>query len=139
MLGEMTGHAMGDDVEFERPTAMPAGTTVTGITIQPQEDDSGFLIVLVTDGGPAQEAGIEVNDLLIGVEDQDVRGMTTDEVGAQAARGEEGGRNGPVVGEHAVGDEKAAHGTFLSSVLIPIVPHLFARRKKKSHFFCFFS
>ena len=30
MLGEMTGHAMGDDVEFERPTAMPAGTTVTG-------------------------------------------------------------------------------------------------------------
>ena len=60
-----------------------------GITIQPQEDDSGFLIVLVTDGGPAQEAGIEVNDLLIGVEDQDVRGMTTDEVGA-LVKGEEG-------------------------------------------------
>lgn len=60
-----------------------------GITIQPQEDDSGFLIVLVTDGGPAQEAGIEVNDLLIGVEDQDVRGMTSDEVGA-LVKGEEG-------------------------------------------------
>ena len=39
-----------------------------GITIEQQQDDSGFLIVMVTDGGPAKEAGIEVNDLLIGVE-----------------------------------------------------------------------
>ena len=60
-----------------------------GITIQPQEDESGFLIIMVADGGPAKEAGIEVNDLLIGVEDQDIRGMTTDEVGAQV-KGEEG-------------------------------------------------
>lgn len=51
-----------------------------GITIQQEEEDMGFLIVMVADGGPAQEAGIEVNDLLIGVEDQDVRGMTTSEV-----------------------------------------------------------
>ena len=60
-----------------------------GITIQQQGDDSGFLIVVVTDGSPAKEAGIEVNDLLIGVEDQDVRGMTTDEVG-MLVKGEEG-------------------------------------------------
>ena len=60
-----------------------------GITIQPQEDESGFLIIMVTDGSPAKEAGIEVNDLLIGVEDQDVRGMTTDEVGA-LVKGQEG-------------------------------------------------
>ena len=60
-----------------------------GITIQPQEDESGFLIIMVADGGPAKEAGIEVNDLLIGVEDQDIRGMTTDEVGA-LVKGEEG-------------------------------------------------
>ena len=60
-----------------------------GITIQQQGDDSGFLIVMVTDGSPAKEAGIEVNDLLIGVEDQDVRGMTTDEVGL-LVKGEEG-------------------------------------------------
>ena len=51
-----------------------------GITIQQEEEDRGFLIVMVADGGPAQKAGIEVNDLLIGVEDQDVRGMTTSEV-----------------------------------------------------------
>lgn len=60
-----------------------------GITIQPQEDESGSLIIMVADGGPAKEAGIEVNDLLIGVEDQDIRGMTTDEVGA-LVKGEEG-------------------------------------------------
>ena len=60
-----------------------------GVTIQPQEDESGFLIIMVADGGPAKEAGIEVNDLLIGVEDQDIRGMTTDEVGA-LVKGEEG-------------------------------------------------
>ena len=60
-----------------------------GITIQQQGDDSGFLIVMVTDGSPAKEAGIEVNDLLIGVEDQNVRGMTTDEVG-MLVKGEEG-------------------------------------------------
>ena len=60
-----------------------------GITIVRQEDDSGFLITVVTAGGPADEAGIAVNDLLIGVEDQDVRGMTTDQVGA-LVKGEEG-------------------------------------------------
>ena len=60
-----------------------------GITIVQQEDDSGFLISMVTDGGPAKEAGIAVNDLLIGVEDQDVRGMTTDQVG-QLVKGKEG-------------------------------------------------
>lgn len=60
-----------------------------GITIVQQGDDSGFLISMVTDGGPAQEAGIAVNDLLIGVEDQDVRGMTTDQVG-QLVKGKEG-------------------------------------------------
>ena len=60
-----------------------------GITIAKQQDDSGFLITMVTDGGPAQEAGIEVNDLLIGAEDQDVRGMTTEEVGS-LVKGKEG-------------------------------------------------
>ena len=60
-----------------------------GITIQPQEDDSGFLIVMVTEGGPAEESDIEVNDLLIGVGDQDVRGMTMEEVAA-LVKGKEG-------------------------------------------------
>lgn len=50
-----------------------------GITIQ-QEDEEGFLIVMVSDGGPAKEAGVEVDDLLIAVDGQDIRGMTTEDV-----------------------------------------------------------
>ena len=60
-----------------------------GITIQQAEDGSGFLIVMVNQNGPAQEAGIQVNDLLIAVEDQDVRGMTADQV-RELIRGEAG-------------------------------------------------
>jgi len=51
-----------------------------GITIQATEDDSGFLILDVAAGGPAEEAGIRVQDLLIAVEDTDVRGMDITEV-----------------------------------------------------------
>lgn len=60
-----------------------------GITIQQAEDGSGFLIVMVNQNGPAQEAGILVNDLLIAVEDQDVREMTADQV-RELIRGEAG-------------------------------------------------
>ena len=60
-----------------------------GITIQQAEDGSGFLIVMVNQNGPAQEAGIQVNDLLIAVEDQDVREITADQV-RELIRGEAG-------------------------------------------------
>lgn len=60
-----------------------------GITIQQAEDGSGFLIVMVNQNGPAQEAGVQVNDLLIAVEDQDVRQMTADQV-RELIRGEAG-------------------------------------------------
>ena len=60
-----------------------------GITIQVTEDDSGFLVTEVTSGGPAEEAGMMVEDLLIMVEDVDVRGMSTSEV-RELVRGEEG-------------------------------------------------
>ena len=60
-----------------------------GITIQQSADASGFLVVTVDPQGPAQEADIMVNDLLIAVEDQDVRGMTASEV-RELIRGEAG-------------------------------------------------
>lgn len=60
-----------------------------GITIQQAEDGSGFLIVMVNQNGPAQEAGVQVNDLLIAVENQDVREMTADQV-RELIRGEAG-------------------------------------------------
>ena len=53
-----------------------------GMTIQATEDGSGFLIVDVVSGGPAEEAGIQILDLLIRVEDTDIRSLTASEVGA---------------------------------------------------------
>ena len=60
-----------------------------GITIQLQDEDAGFLIVQVNPDGPAAEAGLAVGDLIIGVADQDVRQMTTEEV-RTLVRGEAG-------------------------------------------------
>ena len=59
-----------------------------GITIQATEDNRGFLILEVAAGGPAEEAGIQVQDLLIGVEDTDVRSMEMTEV-RSLVKGEE--------------------------------------------------
>ena len=59
-----------------------------GITIQATEDGSGFLILEVVPGGPAEEAGIQVKDLLIRVEDTDIRSMTAEEV-KSLVKGEE--------------------------------------------------
>lgn len=60
-----------------------------GITIQEQEDGLGFLILSVTAGGPAEEAGLQVKDLLIMVDGQDIREMNTEEV-RDLVRGEQG-------------------------------------------------
>lgn len=60
-----------------------------GITIQVTEDASGFLVMVVNEGGPAEEAGILPGDLVIAVEGQDVREMTTSEV-RDLVRGKEG-------------------------------------------------
>lgn len=60
-----------------------------GITISKQPEDAGFLVVSVEEKGPAAEAGIQPEDLLIAVEDQDVRSFTMEEV-RNLVRGEEG-------------------------------------------------
>lgn len=60
-----------------------------GITIQVTEENEGFQIVAVTAGGPAEEAGLMVGDLLVMVNEQDVRGMETSDV-RNLVRGEEG-------------------------------------------------
>ncbi len=62
-----------------------------GITIQVMEDGSGFQILEVASGGPAEEAGLQVNDLLIEVEGQNVRGMDTTGV-RDLVKGELGSR-----------------------------------------------
>lgn len=59
-----------------------------GMTIQATEDGSGFLIVDVVSGGPAEEAGIQIMDLLIRVGDTDIRSITASEV-RELVKGEE--------------------------------------------------
>ena len=51
-----------------------------GMTIQATEDGSGFLIVDLVSGGPAEEAGLQIKDLLIRVGDTDVRNLAASEV-----------------------------------------------------------
>ena len=60
-----------------------------GMTIQAAEDESGFLILEVVGGGPAEEAGIQVKDLLIAVEDTDVRTLSITDV-RDLVKGKEG-------------------------------------------------
>lgn len=60
-----------------------------GITILASEDGSGFSIQSVTEGGPAQEAGLQPGDLLIAIDGQDIRALTSDQLRA-LVRGEEG-------------------------------------------------
>ena len=59
-----------------------------GITIQAAEE-GGFLIVGVTPGGPAEEAGLQVEDIVVAVDGQDVRSFTTTEV-RDVVKGKEG-------------------------------------------------
>lgn len=59
-----------------------------GITIQ-LEEGAGYRIVDVTTGGPAEEAGLEVDDLLINADDQDLRQLDIEAV-RDIVKGKEG-------------------------------------------------
>ena len=52
-----------------------------GITIQQEETTGGFLIKEVVPNGPAQEAGLMVDDIIVGAAGQDVRNMDVNAVG----------------------------------------------------------
>lgn len=60
-----------------------------GITILSSEDVEGFRIMSVTPGGPAEEAGVQKDDVLIGVDGKDVRQSDANQV-RNLVRGEEG-------------------------------------------------
>lgn len=59
-----------------------------GITVEEQEG-AGFLVVEVKEGSPAQEAGLQFDDLIVQVGEQDVRSLNMTEFG-NLVRGEEG-------------------------------------------------
>ena len=60
-----------------------------GITITVTEDESGFEVLKVNVGGPAEEAGMLAGDVIVTIEGQSVAGMTTT-AGRDLVRGEEG-------------------------------------------------
>ena len=60
-----------------------------GVTIAETEDGFGVEILKVEPDGPAEEAGIQVGDLIVGVEGQSVADMTTTEM-RNLVRGKEG-------------------------------------------------
>lgn len=60
-----------------------------GVTISVAEDESGFDVIKVTKGGPAETAGIQAGDRIVGIEGQSAAGMTTDDAG-RLVKGEEG-------------------------------------------------
>ena len=59
-----------------------------GITITVTEDSEGFQVTKVNDGGSADEAGMLPGDVIIGIDGQDTKGMTT-EAARDLVRGEE--------------------------------------------------
>lgn len=60
-----------------------------GMTIQLSEDGQGFLIIDVTEGGPAEAAGVQVDDVLVEIEGNSTVGMDVNQA-RDHVRGEEG-------------------------------------------------
>lgn len=60
-----------------------------GITITRAEDGSGLEVILVNKGGPAEEAGMQVGDVITGIEGQSAMGLTTTDA-RDLVRGKEG-------------------------------------------------
>jgi len=60
-----------------------------GITITVAHDGSGLQVMEVSPGSPAEEAGLQVDDIIIAIEGQDTAGMTTTDA-RNLVRGKEG-------------------------------------------------
>ena len=60
-----------------------------GITISPEENGQGFLVLAVQKDSGAEAAGLLTGDIITGAESQDVRGMTTAQL-RDIIRGKEG-------------------------------------------------
>jgi len=50
-----------------------------GVTVSPNEDGLGENVTAVTDGGPAQEAGIQIGDIIIKVDGTSIAGLSSTE------------------------------------------------------------
>ena len=62
-----------------------------GVTIMQSEDGSGLRVTQVTSGGSAEEAGVQADDVIVGVDGQSIQGMSMDDV-RELIRGTEGSK-----------------------------------------------
>lgn len=60
-----------------------------GVTVQATDDNSGLMVIAVQPGGPAEEAGVQVGDVIIQVDGESAQDRTVSEISAMI-RGEEG-------------------------------------------------
>ena len=60
-----------------------------GVTVQATEDHSGLMVIAVQPGGPAEEAGVQVGDVIIQVDGVSAQDRTVTEISAMI-KGEEG-------------------------------------------------
>lgn len=60
-----------------------------GVTIQEMEDGSGLLIIKLDKNGPAEDAGLQVGDVIVAVEGERIAGKASSEA-REYIRGEEG-------------------------------------------------
>ena len=60
-----------------------------GVTVQPTDDNSGLMVIAVQPGGPAEEAGVQVGDVIIQVDGESAQDRTVTEISAMI-KGEEG-------------------------------------------------
>lgn len=87
--------ATGDRWSYYLPASEMQGheedrnNSYVGVGIVIRQHEEGFQVASVTEGGPAEKAGMQQGDILTAVNDQPVLDMTVDEV-ADMVRGEEG-------------------------------------------------
>lgn len=88
-LGDRWSYYMSADEYDDYLERMANAYVGVGITIRMMEDESGFLILQVTEGGPAEEAGLLAGDIVVAVFDQRVAGWAMEDV-RDLVKGEEG-------------------------------------------------
>lgn len=60
-----------------------------GVTVQATDDNSGLMVIAVQPGGPAEEAGVQVGDVIIQVDGESAQDRTVTDISAMI-KGEEG-------------------------------------------------
>lgn len=87
-LGDRWSHYIPADQYRAYVETMQNAYVGIGITITVAEESDGFQVTKVNEGGPAEEAGMEPGDVIIAIDGQNTKDMTT-EAARDLVRGEE--------------------------------------------------